>query len=165
MAVIVISDLVDGRLARKLGTAGSRGALIDAGCDAIVVLTAACVLGVGDPRYLWIAALMAMAFVSYGAYSLVIRTFAYTRLGRYDGALCYALVAAAALRPWFALAGITAPEAWEWALIAPVAAFLAISTAENIAGALPWLREKGRDGLHIQSKLDGDLRDSQTLLL
>ncbi len=38
---------------------------------------------------------MALAFFSYGAFSLLIRRFACTRLGRYDGTLSYAVVAMA----------------------------------------------------------------------
>ena len=57
-------------------------------CDAVVVRSSAIALGLKDPRYLGIAGFMAIAFISYGVHSLVIHEFAYTRFGRYDGALC-----------------------------------------------------------------------------
>ena len=81
LAAIVLSDLIDGPIARRLGTAGSRGASIDAACDVLVVMSAAIAAGLSDARY------MSLAFLSYGAFSLLIRRFAYTRLGRYDGTL------------------------------------------------------------------------------
>ena len=100
MAAIVMSNLVDGRLARKLGTVGSRGALIDSGCDAAVVLCAMITLGLNDPRYLAMAGLAAMAFISYGVYSMAVRRFGHTQLGRYDGVMCHVLLVVARLRPW-----------------------------------------------------------------
>lgn len=157
MAVIVASDLLDGPLARRLSTAGGRGVLIDATCDALVVVTATATLGFGEARYFGLAGLMAAAFLSWAAYSLVIGHFAYTRLGRYDGAWCYALVAGASAR---AALGIRLSATGEGIIIGLVAVFLGISTVENIVGmlqAIPGVRQcRGSIWSHpasVQSRL------------
>ncbi len=75
LAAIVASDLLDGPIARLLGTAGSRGALIDASCDVLVVLSAAITAGLSDARYAGLAAIMSVAFLSYGTLSLMIGRF------------------------------------------------------------------------------------------
>lgn len=136
MAGIIASDLFDGPIARKLSTASGRGALLDALCDALVVVAAAATLGLKDVRYFGLAGLMAAAFISWGSYSLVIGRFAYTRLGKYNGVICYALVAAADARPWFATLGVRAPAVGEWIVISAVVALLGGSAVENIVGTL-----------------------------
>jgi phosphatidylglycerophosphate synthase len=141
MAVIVATDLMDGPIARLLSTAGSRGALVDSGCDALVVMTAAFVLGLSDARYAGFAGLIAVTFISYGVSSLVIGRFAYTRLGRYDGVVCYGVVAFASAKPALAAIGISLPAA-EWIVLCVSAVFLAASTAENVVGILMSMRRK-----------------------
>jgi len=132
LAAIVAGDLLDGPIARRLGTAGNRGALIDASCDVLVALSAAIAAGLSDARYVVLAAIMSMAFLSYGTLSLIIGRFAYTRLGRYDGVVSYGVVAAASARPLFAMIGVT--PATEWIFLCLSALILAVSTAENVAG-------------------------------
>jgi phosphatidylglycerophosphate synthase len=132
LAAIVASDLLDGPIARRLGTAGSRGALIDASCDVLVVMSAAMAAALSDARYAGLAAVMSIAFLSYGALSLIVGRFAYTRLGRYDGVVSYSAIAVASARPLFALIGVTMPSAAEWVILCISALFLAISSAENV---------------------------------
>ncbi len=140
LAAIVVSDLLDGWIARRLGTAGSVGALIDAACDVVVLMAAAVVLGLSDPRYIAAAGLMAITFGSYTVFSLVIGRFAYTRLGRYDGILCYVLAGVACGHPLLPSAGAAA--AVEWTVLGVTAAVLAASTGENLAGAVRWMNRK-----------------------
>ncbi len=141
LSMIVASDLADGRIARRLGTAGSRGALIDASCNFLVVMSAAIVSGIFDARYMGLAAIMFLAFFSYGAFSLLIGRFAYTRLGRYDGVVAYGIVAAACARPL--LSSLTHPlPVAEWAFLGFSALFLAVSTAENAAGIVTALERR-----------------------
>jgi phosphatidylglycerophosphate synthase len=142
LAAIMASDLVDGPIARRLGTAGSRGALIDASCDVLVVMSAAITAGLSDARYAGLAAVMAAAFLSYGAFSLLIGRFAYTRLGRYDGVVSYGVVAVAGAKPLFGLIGVAVPAAAVWIILSLSAAFLAVSTAENAAGIAGEIRKK-----------------------
>ncbi|MGE5623836.1 MAG: CDP-alcohol phosphatidyltransferase family protein [Methanocella sp.] len=134
---IVASDLADGLLARRFATDGRRGALLDPTCDALVVIGAALTLGLSDGRYLGLSGLMAVAFLSWGASSLVGGRLAYTRLGRYNGALCYLSVLVASARPWLLARGAVVPSGVERALLALVAVCLGVSTVENLAvGAL-----------------------------
>jgi len=134
LAAIIASDLVDGPLARRLGAAGSRGAIIDAACDALVVVTVAAAAGFSDQRYGGLAWIMLMAFLSYGAFSLLIGRFAYTRLGRYDGTVSYGIIAAASAKPLLAGIGLSGVATAEWVFLGLSALVLAASTTENVAG-------------------------------
>ncbi len=142
LVAIVASDLIDGPIARRLGTAGSTGALIDASCDVLVVMSAAISAGLSDARYAGLAAVMAMAFLSYGAFSLLIGRFAYTRLGRYDGVVSFAVIAVAGAKPLFAPIGFALPSAAVWIVLCLSALFLAISTAENVAGIASEIKKR-----------------------
>lgn len=157
MAAIVASDLLDGPIARRLSTANERGALLDAACDSGVVVAAAVTVGLDDARYLGLAGLMAAAFVSWGAYSLVVGRLAYTRLGKYDGAMCYALVAAASAQPWLAALGMRIPAGTESVFIGLVAVYLGLSTAENIAGTLRARRRPSEAAAAVVGLMRGGL--------
>jgi phosphatidylglycerophosphate synthase len=142
MAAMIASDVLDGLTARKLSTESARGAFIDTICDLIVLGGAAVTLGFSDPRYLVFAGLIIACFASWAVHCLIRRRIAYTRLGRYDGTLCYVLVAAATAKPWlerampaqplFGAAGISVTTTAEWVLMFIVAGYLVISTTENI---------------------------------
>jgi phosphatidylglycerophosphate synthase len=147
LAAIVLSDLVDGAIARRLGTAGSRGAMIDATCDGLVAMNAALGAGLSDARYAGLAAVMAVAFLSYGAFSLIVRRFGCTRLGRYDSAVCYGVIAVACAKPALAAFGAMVPSRAEWALLGVAAILLAVSAAENIAGIATAADQQGRAGV------------------
>src|SRR5512136_2246378 len=95
MALIIATDIIDGPIARRLKTAGPLGGALDAGCDAAVCFAAAVLLGLSDTRYLAAAALMAASFLSWMALGRIEGGQSYTRLGRYNGAACYALILAA----------------------------------------------------------------------
>lgn len=124
LVVMVASDVADGAIARRLAVAGSGGALVDASCDALVAVTGTLALGLGDPGFLVLAAIMAGAFLSYAAYSLRLGHFGYTRLGRYDGVISYAVLALASLNPL--------PHAAVVPFVAAAAVYLLGSTAENL---------------------------------
>jgi phosphatidylglycerophosphate synthase len=134
MAAIMASDLLDGPIARKFSTACTKGALIDAACDMIVVVAAAVTFGLQDTRYFGLAGLMALTFFSWGIHSLVLGRFAYTRLGKYDGVACYILAATVGTMPRLADVGFSVPEAGEWIFAGFVSVFLGVSVLENIAG-------------------------------
>ena len=143
LAAIVASDLLDGPIARRLGTAGSRGALIDATCDVLVVMSAAIAAALSDARYAGLAVVMAMAFLSYAALSLIIGRFAYTRLGRYDGVVSYGVIAVASVKAPLAAIGATVPAA-EWVFLCISAVFLAVSTAENVGGIVATIERRSQ---------------------
>jgi phosphatidylglycerophosphate synthase len=134
MAAIVLTDLIDGPIARRFSTAGLRGQLLDAACDAVVLIVAAAVVGLKDARFLGLAGLMIACFASWGAYSAIAGRLAYTRLGRYNGAACYVLIVMASSAPWVSAFAIQVPAVMEWAAIAVPVSLLGVSTAENVVG-------------------------------
>lgn len=134
MAVIVASDLLDGRIARRFATVSGLGSWLDPLCDALVVVAAAIALGMEDARYLRLAGLMAMAFFSWGGYSLTIGRLGYTCLGKYNGTVCYLLVLGASAEPWLATLRPRITASAESALLGFAAIFLTMSTAENLIG-------------------------------
>jgi phosphatidylglycerophosphate synthase len=135
MTAIILTDLLDGPAARKLKTAGPSGASLDAACDAAVALSAAFAAGLSDPRYLSAAALMAASFYSWTVRRTGPGISSYTRLGRYNGAVCYALLAVKSVQPWMEAPGIQAAAVIEWASLGVVMVVLGISTVENMAAA------------------------------
>ncbi len=146
LAAIVLSDLADGAIARRFGTAGNRGAMIDAASDGLVAVNAAVGAGLSDARYAGLAAVMAVAFLSYGAFSLIAPRIACKRLGRHDSAVCYGVIAVACAKPALAALGVMAPARAEWALLGVAAILLAASVAENIAGIVTAADQHGRAG-------------------
>ena len=94
LGLMVASDFFDGFIARRgrgpSGTAAS-GAALDAYCDFAVVASIFFTLGVRDARYLLACAMAAFAFVSWRASRAKSRGAIYGRLGKYAGAVCYAL--------------------------------------------------------------------------
>jgi hypothetical protein len=105
-------------------------------------MSAGIAAGTSDARYAGLAAIMAAAFLSYAAFSLILRRFAYTRLGRYDGAVSYGVVAMVGVKALLAAIGVSVPAAAEWIFLGLSALFLAVSAVENIGG----IRAAGRAG-------------------
>ncbi len=133
MAVIVATDLLDGPIARRMKTAGPFGGALDAACDAAVSIAAAIVIGLWDVRFLAAAALMGFNALSWLLYRSFTGGKTYTRLGRYNGAACYALIA---LEGAGQLADPLFPQAAAIAVTAGLAiagTLLAVSSVENIA--------------------------------
>lgn len=132
MAAIVATDVADGPLARRLRTAGPRGRLLDAGCDAAVVVVAALVVGLKDTRFLLLSGIAVACFASWGACSIRDGFACYTRLGRYDGAACYVLILLVSAGPLFP-AGLGLRRMAGWLAVSGVGLLLAVSTVENLA--------------------------------
>lgn len=63
--IAVVTDFFDGRLARRMGHVSALGGLFDHATDALFVSTMLFVLGVLDLVPLWLAPLVALAFVQY----------------------------------------------------------------------------------------------------
>ncbi|MBN2049617.1 MAG: CDP-alcohol phosphatidyltransferase family protein [Spirochaetales bacterium] len=132
MAAIILTDIVDGPVARKTGTACPQGALLDASCDTMVLFTASVAAGLSETRYLGLAVLMVLSFSSWAGYSYITQGQTYTRLGRYNGTLGYILLVIISIESWptvfmtdikFMAEGII----WNVAVV-----MLALSTGENI---------------------------------
>lgn len=154
MAAIVATDLVDGPLARRLHTEGPRGRLLDAGCDAAVVVTAGLAAGVSDARYLLLPGLAVVCVASWfggGARAGCVR---YTRLGRHDGAACYMLLLFMSAGP---LLPLRPGLRWtlEWVALCGLGLLLGASTAENLLATEVRARRAG-ERRRVGSDMGGD---------
>lgn len=92
MFVIILSDLIDGRIARLLETASPQGGLLDAVCDFIVVLVAMLVMGIADPFCLAVAVVIVLSLFTWVLRCFIENCLSYSRFGRYNGAACYAFM-------------------------------------------------------------------------
>ena len=136
MVLIILTDLVDGPIARRLGTAGPRGQRLEGLCDLLVAAGGAVVLGLRDWRFLPLAVLTAGCFACWSLRCLRAGGFAYSRLGRYDGAACYLLILFRSAAPWFPPPAARVYGLLLWVALIATALLLGASGVENIA-ALP----------------------------
>jgi CDP-diacylglycerol--glycerol-3-phosphate 3-phosphatidyltransferase len=92
LAAAIVSDLADGALARRLGTASAAGRLLDHAADVLFV-TSGLVAGAVRGTFPWILpVLVAAAFAQYAIDSYVVdraRELRPSRLGRYNGILYF----------------------------------------------------------------------------
>jgi CDP-diacylglycerol--glycerol-3-phosphate 3-phosphatidyltransferase len=92
LAAAIVSDLADGALARRLGTASAAGRLLDHAAD-VVFVTSGLVAGAVRGTFPWILpVLVAAAFAQYAIDSYVVdraRELRPSRLGRYNGILYF----------------------------------------------------------------------------
>jgi phosphatidylglycerophosphate synthase len=112
MAVMIASDMADGALARRLGTASAAGAKFDALSDFAVILAAAVAMGARDPRFLCLGGVAAASFGSWFLRRKARAAWLYTRYGKYNGAVCYAVLLSGCCGTWSVCRG----PAWDWAL-------------------------------------------------
>lgn len=131
ICIVIATDLLDGPLARRLATTSELGASIDAYSDVAVCLTAMIILGVGDPRYFIVACAMIAAFASWILYRGLYGSSSFTRLGKYNGSLCYGLAVFASLGAWLERRGLLDLRCIATFLIGGVAIYLAASICEN----------------------------------
>jgi len=146
LAVAIATDLLDGPLARRRGSASATGAAFDHAADFLFV-TGGLAAGAARGAFPWVLpALIAVAFAQYVADSYGIhrqRGLRPSRLGRYNGILYFAPLAgdiavragAASVRPLV--------TALAWALVASTVAsigeraLLARRGREQVAGRAP----------------------------
>jgi phosphatidylglycerophosphate synthase len=96
MAVAVVTDIYDGRLARARGTVSAWGGLFDHGTDALLVSTGIWALANTSLINSWLWPLILIAFLQYALDSKalsgqVLRT---SKLGKYNGIGYYVLLSA-----------------------------------------------------------------------
>jgi phosphatidylglycerophosphate synthase len=135
MALIIATDLIDGPIARRLKTAGAFGGALDAACDTAVAITASVITGIREPVFFAAAAVMGFNALSWVIYRRMAGGETYTKLGRYNGAACYALLAVKSVGP---ITRELLPRADSIAVTAGllvVFALLAASTIENVVGS------------------------------
>ena len=101
-----ISDLLDGRVARKMGTVGGVGRWLDSIADIVFILTAlTCEAWAGAIPF-YIPILIALSFSQYAIDSMVLAGAPIrSRLGHFGGVFNYALVIVLSLAPPPALPG------------------------------------------------------------
>jgi phosphatidylglycerophosphate synthase len=124
-ALAVATDVADGRLARRAGTASSAGGLFDHGVDAVFVTLGTAALASVGVLPLALPLFIAAAFTQYAFDSSVLtsggaRPFP---LGRWNGIAYYVIVAVPIVRntmglSWPSPAGV---EAMGWALVVTTA--------------------------------------------
>ena len=150
MVLIVLTDLIDGPIARHMGTAGACGQRLDTLCDLLVVAGAAVVLGLRDWRLLSLAVLTAACFSFWALHCMRTKGFAYSRLGRYDGAACYLLILFRSTEPWFTPPALRVYEFLLWSVITATALLLVVSGVENM-GAILRAARADHDAVHQPS--------------
>jgi phosphatidylglycerophosphate synthase len=102
-----VSDLLDGRVARKMGIAGGVGRWLDSIADIIFVLTALCCEAWSGALPFYIPALIAISFSQYAIDSMVFSGAPIkSRLGHLGGIINFALVIVLAFAPPPARSGI-----------------------------------------------------------
>jgi len=92
--VAVITDLLDGPLARRFGTASNRGALFDHAVDATFVTAGLATLAIMEVSTPVLPIMVAAAFVQYtlDSRALAGRHLRASRLGRYNGIAYFVLL-------------------------------------------------------------------------
>jgi phosphatidylglycerophosphate synthase len=125
-----ISDLLDGRVARRMGIAGGVGRWLDSIADIVFVLTAlTCEAWAGSIPF-YIPMLIAISFSQYAIDSMLLGGAPIrSRLGHFGGVINFALVIVLGLAPPPALPGVILR-----ALCPLLAIFYIGAIAERIAG-------------------------------
>jgi hypothetical protein len=94
------------------------------------------VLGLRDWRFLPLALLTAACFACWALRCLRAGGFAYSRLGRYDGAACYLLILFGSAAPWFPPPAARAYGFLLWGAVGATALLLGASGVENTVALL-----------------------------
>jgi CDP-diacylglycerol--glycerol-3-phosphate 3-phosphatidyltransferase len=93
----VVTDIYDGKIARRLGQTSPLGGLFDHATDALFVSTCCACLAFLDKINVWLPGLIVLAFVQYMLDSKALAGIALrmSLIGRYNGIAYYALVGVA----------------------------------------------------------------------
>lgn len=127
-ALAVLTDVLDGRLARRHGVATVRGTLLDHGADAVFVTTVLATAAVLGLIPLLLPPMIALAFLQYARDLGRARIVPVAWLGRVNGIGYYVLAAAALLAPVSdAVPGFAAGRAaLAWLLVASTLAAMGL---------------------------------------
>jgi phosphatidylglycerophosphate synthase len=127
-----ISDLLDGRVARKMGIVGGIGRWLDSIADIVFVLTALICEAWSGAIPFYIPALIALSFSQYAIDSMLLSGAPIkSRLGHFGGIINYALVIELGLAPRPALPGVAVR-----ALCPFLAIFYSAAIGERMVGYL-----------------------------
>jgi phosphatidylglycerophosphate synthase len=145
-ALAAASDFADGRLARRRGESSAHGAFLDHAVDAGFVTAGAAALASLGALPVWLAPLIAIAFVQYALDSrwLVASGLRGSTLGRWNGIAYYVIVAVPVVRDGLGLAWPAPPlvRALGWALVAST--LLSISERLRLVARARGSRGAGR---------------------
>ena len=121
-ALAVASDFADGRVARRRGEISAFGGFLDHAVDAAFVSAGAAALATVGALPVWLAPLIAIAFVQYALDSTLMRSrgLRASALGRCNGIAYYVIVAVPVVRDALGLGwpGAGLVRALGWALVA-----------------------------------------------
>jgi len=127
-----ISDLLDGRVARRMGIAGGVGRWLDSVADIIFVLTALTCEAFAGAIPFYIPMLIAISFSQYAIDSMLLSGAPIkSRLGHFGGIINFAMVIILSLAPPPAMSGIMLRE-----LCPLLAGFYIAAISERIMGYL-----------------------------
>ena len=121
LAIAILSDFFDGKIARKMNQATAFGGLFDHATDAIFVSSAAWALAqLGLINgFLWVLILLAFAQYTLDSKALSGRILRSSRLGRYNGIAYFALICVCVGCQCFYLQMLNPVVTWAaWALVA-----------------------------------------------
>jgi cardiolipin synthase len=147
-ALAAASDFADGPLARQRGESTAQGAFLDHAVDAVFVAAGAAALASLGTLPVWLAPLIAIAFVQYALDSrlLLASGLRGSALGRWNGIAYYVIVAVPVVRDALGLRwpGPGLVRALGWALV--VSTLLSISDRLRLLARAPDSRGAGRTG-------------------
>jgi cardiolipin synthase len=138
-AIAVVTDLLDGHLARRRGESSALGGLIDHSVDAIFVTAGLAALSAVGAVPVGLPPLIALAFLQYSAAARPSAGVALSgsSLGRWNGIAYYVLLAIPLVRDATALGWPSASlvRALAWCLVATTAASIFSRAARDWRGA------------------------------
>ena len=145
----VVTDLLDGRLARRLGTVSARGRALDHTSDFVFVASGLFGAAIRGALPVWLPLLVSLAFLQYVLDSLVLhrsRELRLSRLGRWNGVLYFVPAAGDILvRLGFALLAPAVPLV-AWALVFTTL----LSMGERARSG--WLSRRRAPGSHEEGR-------------
>ncbi|MDC7125833.1 MAG: CDP-alcohol phosphatidyltransferase family protein [Spirochaetales bacterium] len=130
--LIIFTDFIDGFVARKLKIESTKGAIIDASCDSLVVIAAFIILGLKDFRYLLLLGGIAASLITWSAYCISSCEMLYSSFGKFNGGACYIVMLTASVIHTFFNDGALARIIIESITIFGTTALLLITAVLNI---------------------------------
>ena len=138
----VLSDFVDGRLARSRGESSAFGGLLDHSSDATFVTLGQIALVVGGRLPAVLPVLVVAAFLQYVFDSRILagRALRASFIGRWNGIFYFVPIGVVVTREWLGLA--SPPDEWVFLLGWALVASTSISMADRLIGVVSAARER-----------------------
>ena len=152
-AMIILTDLLDGAVARRLGTASRRGAVIDAACDSIVAVVGCVAIAQHDPRYYALLGSIGASLSSWTGHSILCGRLVYSPIGKCNGGACFAAILCASTAPILVVRAPGLGAAVETTILAAAIALLLASTYVNVAGIVRQSRCRSRSAASCREEV------------